>query len=71
MTLPGCSSIGSPERIVLSPPDALMQDCVEVSAPTRPISNTDLLRYALDLRTGLRVCNADKAGLRAWIKVVQ
>jgi len=30
-------------------------------------TNGALARYAIDLRSALRSCNGDKAGLRTWV----
>lgn len=52
-------------RSPLKPPSELMADCL--TPPSREAqTNIDLLWLIQDLRLSLALCNADKAGLRAW-----
>lgn len=46
------------------PPDNLLQDCIETDVPL--VVNKDLVTKIEKLKKDLGVCNADKAGLRAW-----
>ena len=49
----------------LKPPAELLADCP--TPPSREAqTNIDLLWAIQDLRLSLALCNADKAGLRAW-----
>lgn len=71
----------NPRPVPISPPVALMQDCNETQtaldayleaaeadqALLQVPTNGDLVRKIRALRVDLRVCNADKAGLRQWV----
>lgn len=47
------------------PAEHLLADCPEPTA-IRPKVNRDIVVHLDDWRTALRLCNADKAALRAW-----
>lgn len=59
--LSGCAT-----QTLGNPPDYLLRDCVANTTPIR--TNGDLLRRKADLEDALRLCNVDKAALRAWTK---
>lgn len=58
LLLAGCASTGA------LPPADLLQDCPEPVA--RVVTNADMARQNLDLKTALRACNKDKERLREW-----
>lgn len=63
LLLSACATTTVTERVY--PPAHLIQDCPE---PTMlGDTNGALARYAIDLRSALRSCNGDKAGLRTWV----
>ena len=62
LSLSACA--GKTHYNILVPPTDLMADCPEPKP--RLVTNEDLTIGYLDMRQALRVCNADKAALRAW-----
>lgn len=58
---------------VVTPPDALLQDCPEPSGEAYGGLRTigDTLVYTLAVKAALRACNADKEALRVWAEEVQ
>ena len=69
LLLSGCKSLPVPVEAPVAPPAQYMQDCSEPEQAT-PFTNGALAQYALDLRTTLRGCNADKAALREWSTMI-
>lgn len=63
--LSGCA-LGPPVTVRDTPPASLIQDCPEPMPNFK--TNGDLVQYALDLRTVLQSCNADKEALRLWVQ---
>lgn len=75
MSLAAC---GSKQVALLPPPAALTADCPETATIVDAaiialeqgtaiiVTNGDLVRKIRALRLDLQLCNADKAGLRAW-----
>lgn len=48
------------------PPSHLLESCPEPSWPVSGGTNGDLARLLREYQLALDLCNADKAGLRAW-----
>jgi len=63
--LPGCA-VHPPTVVKLTPPPSLMAPCI--GPAWRPITNGELARYALELRSVLAACDDDKTALREWAK---
>lgn len=52
-----------------APPAQYLRDCVAEKVEVRV--NADLVRQNLALKQALRLCNADKAALRAWAAAIE
>ena len=53
------------------PPNHLLESCPEPSWPVSGGTNADLARLLSEYQLSLDLCNADKAGLRAWAEGLQ
>jgi uncharacterized lipoprotein YajG len=66
-----CSHV--PETIEVpkpvAPPAEYLQECVAKLVPIKV--NGDLVRNYAAVKTALKLCNADKAALRAWAAAVE
>lgn len=50
----------------IPPPQELLRECKAGDVPV--LTNGDLIKLIHAGRTALKLCNADKAGLREWVK---
>ena len=67
----GCST--ATRTVVLTPPASLLEDCPRPETPEALLQDSDWRAYSLAAtrllvayEESLDICNADKAGLRAW-----
>lgn len=65
-SLTACGNRTRIEYKFVPPPEGLIQDCP--ATPVALVVNGDLAKAILAGRLDLALCNADKAGLRAWVK---
>lgn len=59
MLLASCVTVRTPSADYL-------KDCVVTYPPDRELTNGDVVQLAKDREFDLKVCNLDKAALRAW-----
>lgn len=65
LTLAGCAT-APPKVVQLSPPQALLADCLAKRPQLR--QNQDLVQYIQELELVLANCNVDKQLLREYLK---
>lgn len=70
----GCT----PKTMVVTPPEALMQDCPQTPLPNGLMTTKSVEEYAVlasiaivTLQADMATCNAKQAALRAWDKSVK
>jgi hypothetical protein len=69
LSLTACGSRYHPKGLPTPIPEEFTEDCPETDVPIN--YNRDLATKIIVLKSDLKMCNADKAGMRAYNRIVK